>query len=259
MKLKQDGERIIVNRRSKSGANYLRHIAAYKFAAQFVKDKIVLDDGCGSGYGSYYLITNGAEKVIGVDAAEEAVLYARDRYIFENLEFQSCDATQLAFDDRIFDTTISFQVIEHIREMDKFLDEIVRVLKDSGVVLISTPNKRTYSPNTAVPENPFHVKELYLDEFDELLKRHFGKVEMWGVSQSAEAEKFQKAISTSTFKHIGNLIRKIHLSFILKMVPKRLVDFLVNPSGKKIDISDFNVTKTNLENCLDFIAVCRKT
>ena len=54
---------------------YLEHITRYIFASQFIKDKIVLDIACGSGYGSDYLLKNGARKVIGVDISKETVEY----------------------------------------------------------------------------------------------------------------------------------------------------------------------------------------
>ena len=121
---------------------------------------MVLDDGCGSGYGSYYLAANGAKEVVGIDVAADAVEYAKTRYIHENLEFVQMNSTELSFGDESFDVVTSFQVIEHIEDADKFLQQMPRVLKSGGIALISTPNKQTYSPGTAVPDNPFHVREF---------------------------------------------------------------------------------------------------
>jgi len=88
MELKDTGERLIVKDGSLKDPNYIRHMAAYMFAARFVKDKLVLDSGSGSGYGSYFLASNGARKVIGVDRSEKAITYARSRYKCANLEFE---------------------------------------------------------------------------------------------------------------------------------------------------------------------------
>ena len=49
--LKDTGERAFEPCDSQCSINYLRHHIAYRFAQQFVKDKVVLDDGCGNGEG----------------------------------------------------------------------------------------------------------------------------------------------------------------------------------------------------------------
>ena len=168
------------------------------------------------------------------------------------------DATKLGFDDETFDVVTSFQVIEHVRDSSKFLLEIKRVLKKTGIALISTPNKKTYSPNTLKPENPFHVKEFYPDELNELLKTYFDEVEILGVNQSAKLEEFKKQLNRSFRKHFTNFLNKFHLSILLNIIPKQVVYFLCKHLSKSIDISDFTVDKSNLENCLDFIAICKK-
>lgn len=48
-----------------------------------------------------------------------------------------------------------------------------RVLKAGGVLIISTPNKQTYTDHTQ-QQNPFHHKELYFHEFKSLIERYFG-------------------------------------------------------------------------------------
>ena len=251
-------ERLIVPETPQSNLNYLRHMAAYMLGKDFVEDKFVLDDGSGSGYGSSYLINNGAKRVIGIDVAEDTVEYARNRYGFENLEFRTCDATRLSFDDNTFDVVISFQVFEHIRETHKFLQEVVRVLKNSGIALISTPNKRTYSPDTTQPENPFHVKEFYLNEFSELLRNHFDEVNVLGVSRSQRLEEFEKTLNRSLHKRVERLSKKLHISFLKKALPKQLRIYLSKPPKHNIDMSDFKIVDCDLEDCLDFIGICKK-
>ena len=51
---------------------YAHHIQRYEFALNYCGHKRVLDAGCGTGYGSYYLSINGASEVIGVDIAADA-------------------------------------------------------------------------------------------------------------------------------------------------------------------------------------------
>ena len=52
------------------------------------------------------------------------------------------------------------------------MSEIVRVMKPEGILLISTPDKHYYS-DIRNYNNPFHVKELYKNEFIELVAKYF--------------------------------------------------------------------------------------
>ena len=65
---------------------------------------------------------------------------------------------------------ISYETIEHVtgEVQESFLKEIRRVLKPDGFLIMSTPNKAVYT-DLVKGENAFHVKEFYVDEFDEFL------------------------------------------------------------------------------------------
>ena len=52
------------------------------------------------------------------------------------------------------------------------MEEIKRILRPGGVLIISSPNRLTYSEETEY-NNPYHVKELYFEELHELLGRYF--------------------------------------------------------------------------------------
>ena len=73
------------------------------------------------------------------------------------------------------DVVVSFETIEHICEHDQFLAEIRRVLREDGVLLISTPDKTVYNRIIAAP-NPHHVRELTPEEFEALLRASFAHV-----------------------------------------------------------------------------------
>jgi ubiquinone/menaquinone biosynthesis C-methylase UbiE len=252
MELKYTGERVIEDANSHQSPNYLRHMAAYRFAQTYVQGKSVLDCGSGSGYGAFFLIRNGAGQVVGVDVSDEAIQYAMGRYAFKNLEFKHADIAKLDFSDGAFDVVTSFQVIEHLQNPGTFLQQTRRVLKRPGVALISTPNKKTYSPNTPGPENPFHVREYYLDEYRKLLKPYFASVEIVGVGQSTRAEGLTRKLERAERLVKGSPL----LAAVKKVVPKPIKRLLAPGRGQAIDSSDYTVSETNLDSCLDFIAIC---
>jgi len=154
------------------------HWHRYAWAVSLVAGKRVLDAACGEGYGSHLLKAAAAE-VIGVDLSAQAIEHARSKYSDSNLTFRQADVTQLPLEDDSVDVIVSFETLEHLAEQDEMLAEFRRVLRPDGFLLISSPDRKTYSDDTGY-DNPFHVRELYRDEFETLLARHFPAFRLFG-------------------------------------------------------------------------------
>lgn len=154
------------------------HWHRYAWARQLVAGKDVLDAACGEGYGSA-LLSQRAAQVTGVDIDAKAVAHANRRYQASNLEFQCADCTDLPLASASVDVVVSFETLEHLAAQDELLAEFRRVLRPEGFLLISSPDKKTYSDQTGY-RNPFHVRELYRDEFESLLGRHFPAWHLYG-------------------------------------------------------------------------------
>lgn len=172
------GERFIPNNTDKQLE--IEHKQRYLSIVTLVQDKVVLDAACGEGYGAYILSKHAAH-VYGIDLSFEAISNAQLTYKAHNLAFRQGSVDQLdGFEDQSIDVVVSFETIEHIDgEMQtRFLQEIKRVLKQDGILVMSTPDKYWY---TDVPNqhNPFHVKEFYKHEFYTFLKSFFPTVEFY--------------------------------------------------------------------------------
>jgi len=154
------------------------HWHRYAWAAELVAGHEVLDAACGEGYGSH-LLAGRARSVTGLDIGEAAVAHARERYRRDNLRFDLGDATRLPYDDDRFDVVVSFETLEHLEAQDTLLAEFRRVLRADGFLIISSPDRRSYSDESGY-DNPFHVRELYRDELESLLGRHFPAFRLWG-------------------------------------------------------------------------------
>lgn len=165
------GERFVPNL---EGTIRLEHLHRYYLACELAKDKHVLDVACGEGYGSA-ILTRVARRVIGVDIAKDAVAHATANYATDITSFLEGSATSIPVEDDSVDVVVSFETIEHLAEHEEMLSEIRRVLRPDGVLLISSPNKAIYSDETGY-QNPFHVKELYTDQFVELVGKTFPNV-----------------------------------------------------------------------------------
>lgn len=158
---------------------WYEHWHRYAFALEFVAGKRVLDAACGEGYGSA-LLAGTAASVVGVDLAPAAVEHARTRYgARANLRFELGDATELALAAGAVDVVVSFETIEHLSAQRELIAGFERVLAPGGLLLISSPDRRSYSDRSG-SINPHHVKELYREEFEALLRERFGAVRLFG-------------------------------------------------------------------------------
>jgi GT2 family glycosyltransferase/SAM-dependent methyltransferase len=155
------------------------HFHRYLWAAPIVAGRRVLDLGSGEGFGAAILAETAAD-VVGVDIDKRTVEHSKLNYAASNLEFRVGTALDLSTHDTGgFGAVVAFEIIEHVRDQERLLGEVVRVLNDDGLLVISTPDRRVYSEASG-QSNPFHERELALEEFVELLKAHFPYVSAWG-------------------------------------------------------------------------------
>ena len=158
---------------------WYEHYHRYAFARELVAGRRVLDAACGEGYGSAMLAQTAAS-VLGLDIADSAVAHARARYGDRaNLRFEQADVTQLALAPGSVDVVVSFETLEHVEAQEALVDGFAHALTDDGLLLISSPDKATYS-DAAGFRNEYHVRELYRDELVALLSRHFPHVRLYG-------------------------------------------------------------------------------
>lgn len=154
------------------------HWHRYAFAGSLVGGLTVLDVACGEGYGTGHL-SRFAAFAVGVDLARSAVKHAAGRYGGERSSFVAGDCTRLPLSDDSVDAVVSFETIEHLADQREMLAEFRRVLRPDGFMVLSSPNRKTYSDDTGY-DNEYHVKELYRDELLELLAEQFGAVRLLG-------------------------------------------------------------------------------
>jgi len=77
----------------------------------------------------------------------------------------------------------AFEIIEHleISDAELFLKGVAKVLKDSGVFFLSTPNVMKSSPGRSRPFNPYHVKEYQSNELFRIIKQALSRVSLAGI------------------------------------------------------------------------------
>ncbi len=167
--LEWTGERIIPKQMKPTNGMLLEHIARYYFAAPYVQGR-VLDIACGTGYGSHMTAKERKREVteiVAVDNDEETLRYASREYHHQKVTYVQGDATDPELPERLglFDTILSFETIEHLKDDRMFMDNLYRMLKPGGVLVLSSPFGRGRGMPTS---EPFHVHQLTPEQFEEL-------------------------------------------------------------------------------------------
>ncbi|MCP2086964.1 UNVERIFIED_ORG: ubiquinone/menaquinone biosynthesis C-methylase UbiE/glycosyltransferase involved in cell wall biosynthesis/TolA-binding protein [Paraburkholderia sediminicola] len=182
------------------------HYHRYHAVSELVAGLDVLDIASGEGYGSA-LMSGVAQTVTGVDISADAVAFAQRKYAGDrpNLKYLQGNCAAIPLGDASVDAVVSFETIEHHDQHEEMMAEIKRVLRPNGLLIISSPDKREYSD---VPgySNPYHIKELYKDEFESLLLRSFKHCRLYGQRVYRGSTIFPLSASTVDAGNIRNYL-----------------------------------------------------
>ncbi|HVX92683.1 MAG TPA: class I SAM-dependent methyltransferase [Candidatus Dojkabacteria bacterium] len=141
------------------------------------KEDKVLDVGFGLGYGMNILSIK-AKEVHGVDIDQKVLNFSTINVLNKNPKVKKLslyDGYHINYPDNYFDVVTSVDVLEHVEDYHRFLDELLRVSKRG--VFISTPNRRPeFTKRDGTPKNPWHLREWSYAELNKIVKKH-GKVE----------------------------------------------------------------------------------
>ncbi len=237
---------------------FARHVVAYLAAADRVgrlPGAVVLDAGCGEGYGLELLAQAGASRVVGVDLDPQVVAHATARYATPDpgctradgtgphIEVAQAELSSLPLADEEVDLTVSFQVIEHLYDVPAYLASLRRVTRCGGELWIATPNRLTFTPDSDVPVNPFHVREFTAEELHTELSSAGLRVDrILGVHHGgrlrAEEHRLGRGFVTA----------------IVEVEPEGW-DERLRAAVHSTRPEDFEVTEHHLDDSLDLIAV----
>ncbi|MBM9612701.1 methyltransferase domain-containing protein [Desulfobulbus rhabdoformis] len=246
------------------------HKSDYVKAQKIVKGKDVLDLGCNSGYGTN-LLSQSCNRIVGVDVSPMALEVGNARYLRGNLSFKLVDGVSLPFGDQSFDVVTSFQVVEHLPEYSAYFNEIRRVLKPDGLLLLTTPNGAIRVNPGEKPWNRFHVHEFRAVELEELLHGYFPHVQVFGqfASERAYSIEFNRCVAARDNIYVTNSTN--FKSQIKKILPGSVADFFrtirATSQSKRaglvsdkfmaqFSIDDFSYGTSSLNESLSLIACC---
>jgi len=131
----------------------------------------LLDVGCGDGALSGEIYKNYHCEIFGVDNSDLALKLAEEMFVKHNYKgkFQKVENYTYDLPGCYFDIVVCADVIEHVRKPHLLLNEIFRILKEGGYLLIATPIRFTEEPL-----DKMHVVEWFPSEFREVCSSVFG-------------------------------------------------------------------------------------
>lgn len=126
---------VVLRRFYTSWFHMKRRLAMREFISGIRGEKI-LDIGSGKGIFNQVFRKVGFKKIIALDINEELLkMNDADEKLILNLE------SKLPFSNNYFDACFAAEIVEHLREREQLLNEIYRVLKRNGYLVLTTPNK----------------------------------------------------------------------------------------------------------------------
>jgi 2-polyprenyl-3-methyl-5-hydroxy-6-metoxy-1,4-benzoquinol methylase len=177
--LEWTGERIIPKLLKPTNGMLLEHIARYYFATPYIQGR-VLDIACGTGYGCHMVAKDRKREIteiVGVDIDKETLFYANREYNHQKVTYMQGDAIDPSLPEQLgmFDTILSFETIEHVEDDQVFIENLYKMLKPGGTLVLSSPFGRGRGKPTS---EPFHVHQLTPEEFEQLFVR-FSNVDIY--------------------------------------------------------------------------------
>jgi SAM-dependent methyltransferase len=225
---------------------FRRHEAAYVELLPYCADATVLEAGCGEGYGAAFIATR-ARRVVAVDYDRPAIEHVAVRY--PEVAPVRANLAYLPVRSSTVDVVANFQVIEHLWDQDGFLAECLRVLRPGGRLLVTTPNRLTFTPNSDTPLNPYHTRELAASELDSMLRAAGFAVErLHGLHHGPSLRALDTAYGGSVIDAQLDVVMG-ELPGQAKWPPALLADV------EAISAADFIVHGEDVDTSLDLVAV----
>lgn len=212
---------------------FRRHEAAYRWLVDAlpVPGSVVVEAGCGEGYGGQLLADAGAAVVAGLDLDLATLRHAAVTYPAVPVAAANLVALPLA--DDVVDLVVCSQVVEHLWDQDAFVAECARVLRPGGGLVVTTPNRLTFPPG-----NVFHSRELDATELSALVARHLDVHSVLGLRRGPRLAADQAAN--------GDLVAA-------QIATAGDLDHALRARVAAVTAADFVVDDHDLPGCLDLV------
>ncbi len=239
---------------------FRRHEVAYRWVGEHfgreLAEAVVVDAGCGEGYGANWLLAANPARVIAIDLDAQSTQHVQTRYgsgpagnlPAGKLNVVAANLDLLPLTTNSVDVVVTMQVVEHLWDLSAFLRECLRVLRPGGLLVAATPNRLTFSPGLArgqKPMNPFHVEEFDAEQLASLIGTHdFVDVDLVGVSYGASLAAWERRNGDIVSAQVDAILTDQWNDGLTAAVAA-------------ISVADFVVTRGDIDSSADLIVIGR--
>ncbi|MDD8048046.1 MAG: methyltransferase domain-containing protein [Thomasclavelia sp.] len=188
-----------------------------------IKDKDVLDVGCGNGR-LWFNRDIKTKRLVLTDKSKGMISDAK-KVLGDKYEYNVCDLQSLPYDDNSYDVVIANHMLFYMKDIDKALEEIKRVLKPKGILYCSTYGKD-------------HMKEIteMVKEFDpRITLANISLYDIFGLDNGKEI----------LLKHFSNVKKVIHDDYLIVDNYQPIVDYIISCHGNQNEIIGNRVVEFN--------------
>ena len=188
-------------------ANDLVEIPNFRKLIPNVKEKKILDLGCGYGENDKYCRDLGAKEILGIDISEHMIKIAEKNNTDENIKYKVMAMEDISKIKEKFDIVISSLAFHYVKDYEKLIKDIYNLLNDNGILIFSI-------------DHPLRIAS----KFEPWMKKNYTEINgKWFLLVS---DYNREGIREKEWN--GVMVKKYHRNF------SSLINGLVN-SGFKID------------------------
>lgn len=188
-------------------ANDLVEIPNFRKLIPNVKEKKILDLGCGYGENDNYCRDLGAKEILGIDISEHMIKIAEKNNADENIKYKVMAMEDISKIKEKFDIVISSLAFHYVKDYEKLIKDIYNLLNDNGILIFSI-------------DHPLRIAS----KFEPWMKKNYTEINgKWFLLVS---DYNREGIREKEWN--GVIVKKYHRNF------SSLINGLVN-SGFKID------------------------
>jgi SAM-dependent methyltransferase len=186
---------------------FVAHESLYELFALHAKGRVVLDAGCGTGYGACKVAESGASQVLGLDVDSRSIAFARKRYVHSHLEFRVDDIEQLSVPAASFDLVIASNSLEHLRTPTLFFRRLRGILRRGGSAFVAVPPIYGAKEAEIHAGIHYHRSNLSVSEWADLIRQE-------GFAVSGYIHQARGPIMPNVYSHRPSRLASTDFSFV---------------------------------------------
>jgi SAM-dependent methyltransferase len=235
---------------------FARHQVAYRWIARWLATRlapgrVVVDAGAGEGYGAALLADAGT--VVALEYDDVACAHMRRTYA--GVTAVKANLAALPLRPAAVDAITCLQVVEHLWDLRHFLRDCRRALREGGWLIVTTPQRLTFSPGLdrgEKPINPFHVEEFDDVQLHQmLLDAGFETVEMRGVHHGPRLSLWEAEHGSIITAQVQAALSGTWPSAVRAMVQE------VTPDDFIVDAHPVPIARTHIASAQDLLAIAQ--